>query len=335
MYFESSLEDLGFPNYSVTSMGDIYNIKSGYKLKGTKLRSGYYRVYLTNKDVKSEGKLIHVLVASAFLGVKEGMTVDHINRDRSDNRLENLRWATRPEQNSNKTKNPTHKGIKIDQYDLNGNLIKTWDKIIDASRTLNIPKTGLCKYLDTNILYHNYIWKRNNNEFEKEEWKLVPYENIEPIYASNYGRIKKGNGRITEGLLHNGYYVTSVYDKNTKDKFLRRIHRLVASAFFGLNEGLQVNHKDGDRSNNKIENLEFVTARENSIHAVQNKLRDYSSGHKGRICKVAQYDIDGNLIEIHESIKLANKKTGISNGNISEVCKGRRNKAGGYIWRYI
>jgi hypothetical protein len=103
-------------------------------------------------------------------------------------------------------------------------------------------------------------------DLDGEEWRVSPLLG-EPIYVSNKGRIKtKDYDRMGfESLYklakawHNRYYRVSIGQK------IYMVHRLVADAFIGQSE-LEVNHKDNDSFNNCVENLEYVTHRENISH---------------------------------------------------------------------
>lgn len=131
---------------------------------------------------------------------------------------------------------------------------------------------------------------------KNEEWKNIPgYEDL--YQASNLGRIRSVDGKITSSKLYkirvwkgrilknrtktpaqNGYRVSLWKDGKDKDWL---VHRLVAMAFLGIPKGIEitntgkrmtVNHKDGNRFNNKIENLEWVTLEDNIRHAFNNDL---------------------------------------------------------------
>lgn len=110
-----------------------------------------------------------------------------------------------------------------------------------------------------------------------------------------------------------------------------KIHRLVAKAFIPNNEDSNknvVNHMNGDRLNNNVSNLEWVTTAENTKHGY-----DVGKNHvtKRRIQKL---DDEGNVIEEFESFKEARERTGIDDGSIAKVCKGRQQTAGGFRWRF-
>lgn len=104
------------------------------------------------------------------------------------------------------------------------------------------------------------------------------------------------------------------------------VHRLLAEHYLPYRPGMQVNHIDGDRSNNNINNLEYVSLKENVLHGI------YVLG--SRYKKVKQLNRTGELIKVWDSIKMASENLGIVNSSISETCKKKRKTAGGFSWEY-
>lgn len=125
----------------------------------------------------------------------------------------------------------------------------------------------------------------------------------------------------------NGYESVNLFKNGRGKHFL--VHRLVAQAFIpNPNNYSFVNHIDGNKLNNDVNNLEWCTWSQNMIHA-------YSHGLvKPLTTKVIQYTLASEKVKEWDSIKEACDTLGISHGNISKVCCGKRKRAGGYIWRY-
>lgn len=114
------------------------------------------------------------------------------------------------------------------------------------------------------------------------------------------------------------------------------VHRLVAEAFIPNPNNLpQVNHKDEDKSNNQVNNIEWVSAFDN-VH--------YGTALQRRVCKqfnnkyrskaVIQYDKNFIMIKEYPSIMEAQRQTGYANTNISVACKHKHKTVGGFYWRY-
>ena len=177
---------------------------------------------------------------------------------------------------------------------------------------------------------------------------VLGYEGLYQV--SNYGRVKslerknifycglrkKHLERPTkEKILNynksNRGYLQVCLTKDGKSKTYT-VHRLVAKAFLpNLKNKKQVNHIDGNKENNNIDNLEWVTSSENNKHAF---ITGLNKPHNMR--KVNQYDLQGNFIKQWNSITdfLKENNLNLKNSNITTCCKGKRKNAYGFIWKY-
>jgi len=105
-----------------------------------------------------------------------------------------------------------------------------------------------------------------------EIWK--PIKDFDGYFISNFGRVKNSKGKILKYYVQNSGYQVIKLHKNKKGHH-KLIHRLVAETFIdNPNNKPEVNHKDGNKQNNKVENLEWVTPSENRKHAIELGLYD-------------------------------------------------------------
>lgn len=181
--------------------------------------------------------------------------------------------------------------------------------------------------------------------YKNEKWKNInEYEGIYEI--SNLGRVKSHYNKIHFlNLKPDKYgYISVSLTKNKKIKRMR-VHRLVAQAFIpNINNYEIINHIDGNKMNNNVNNLEWSTQKYNvnqswklglsKVSEKQRRIaRDYCK--KTKCKKVAQYDKKMELIKIWKSQAEASKKTGVSKTSINNNVCGLSKSSGGYIWEMI
>lgn len=136
----------------------------------------------------------------------------------------------------------------------------------------------------------------------EEIWK--PYPEDSRYLVSNTGFVKGPKGHILKGSINNGYYRIGIY--NGSNKKYEFIHRIVAKTFIPNPENKpNVNHKDGNRLNNCVDNLEWCTQQENVIHArdVLNITYQTDAAHEARKIKIKVTDIITKEEQFFDSLK--------------------------------
>ena len=201
----------------------------------------------------------------------------------------------------------------------------------------------------------------------KEIWKDIPsYEGKYQI--SNFGNVKSlhFSGTNTPHLLKlknhkDGYKLVGLSNGKSGDKSFFAVHRLVAQAFIPNPENKEtVNHIDGNKANNHVDNLEWATFQENMIHSFKTGLRKYKytgKSHKPNYGKryngiykspilglkgskhpkhkeVSQYDLDGNFIKKFNSVADACRMYNYFSSAICDCANNKRKSAYGFIWKY-
>jgi len=184
----------------------------------------------------------------------------------------------------------------------------------------------------------------------KEIWKKI--ENFEDYQISSLGRIKSlkwNKERILKyRKIRGNYYKVSLYNKNKCKEIL--VHVLVANAFLNKEDfkfmnyemknkidldHLEVNHIDGNKFNNNVNNLEWCTKSYNQKHSYDKGLKKIRRDYNNNLSKhIIQYDLEGNFIKEWANKRTIERELGYGNGNISACCKGKNKTSYGYVWKY-
>jgi len=170
----------------------------------------------------------------------------------------------------------------------------------------------------------------------KETWKDVP--NYEGLYqVSNLGRVKSFRKSTKFGcpseyilnpsIANHGYAEVTLYGNAGRHKIL--LHRLVATVFIPNPDNLpQINHKDENKLNNCVDNLEWCTPAYNNAYGTA-KLRAIDTVSK----PVEQLTYDGKVIAVYRSARIAGELLGIRKSTIT-LAINRHHQCQGYYWRY-
>ena len=291
--------------------------------------------------VRINGKLhyIHVLMAIAFgLEKRDDQdTVDHIDNNPSNNRLENLRWASRSEQikhsyatNENRGSSAPKRSKPVEGRVLGAEAWVPYASSMEAARELGLNQgaiSGCCRGVCKQTGGYEFRYGEANEVavLPGEEWK--PYESA---WVSSFGRFKSSRGVVsTPKPEKNGYVRVSCNGKH------HLIHVLMAIAF-GLekrDDQDTVDHIDNNPSNNRLENLRWASMSEQIKHSyATNKNRGSSAPRRSK-------PVEGRVLGAKAWVPYASsmeaaRSLGLKQGAISGCCRGVCKQTGGYEFRY-
>lgn len=286
---------------------------------------GYRRIVVDGKFVP-----VHKLVALAFLGDPKSPTntVDHIDGDKGNNAVSNLRWASKAEQRANQRPHAQFQDTLPIEMNMGDGV---WHRFVCMSECCRIHN------LDVSAVSKCMSGKRKSH-------KGSTFRRIEPVkidgelWATIYGIAVSSAGRIqnrksgtvwmpkpTDG--HGGYcYVADPQGK------MHSVHRLVAQAFLADSadpEKPEVDHIDGDRSNNCVSNLRWA----NRVEQVKNR-KKVAVNSKNTTKAIRSIDSKGHVAE-YPSAREATKATGVAFGLISRVALGNQRSSKGYKFEFV
>lgn len=256
--------------------------------------------------------------------------VNHIDGNRENNHVDNLEWVTQSmntqhSYDTNDKRVGNHRGI-CHYSDLERtNLITMFPTLLHASEQLNLETSVILKILnEPNKNSPPYLGYEKVYVHNFDETGFEPIKDHPKYMIHRDSRIySKKTKRFMKFQVVNGYY-TLILDKPRLS-----VHRLIAIQFLPNPENKNmVNHKDGNKLNNHVDNLEWATDSENQIHAALN--------NSSRVRCVNQYSLTGEFIMQHRAIKSAYDLLGIvdKGNNIIKCCNHTFKSMYGWIWRY-
>lgn len=291
LYYNINGELEIFNDYEISYSGVVRRKSDKYKISVYLGSSCKYPTVSLSRRSKTNNSTahipLHILMASTFLGVREkGKLVDHINRNKLDYRISNLRYVTKSENGINKDKIINTDIFTQTLEDGSVNIYK--QDIIDKDKWRWCGVSAAHQRFGSWIKYQSdaYYWIIENNiDLLNLQWKYVTSSSQCEYFISDIGLMKiiKGSGSYNYytlgSLTPEGYRTFSIGRNNTTfpDKHIIQAHRLVAQMF--LNNGnsiesdLIIDHIDTNRQNNIVTNLRICTKSEN----LQNETTRYNN----------------------------------------------------------
>lgn len=311
----------GFTSYEISNLGNIRNIKTGRMITPGVSGGGYLRANLMSDNSKRIKVYAHrLLFFSFFPSTNPNFEIDHIDDNKTNNNINNLRALSKKEhaQKNNKQGNRWHnqRSRPVEQRNLHGVLLHTYRSLSEAALICGIDVWRICqccrkKEKDVSGFMFNYA---GNEDLAGEDWITIDFA---PGYrVSNFGRIRFPNGRMTYGSIHGGGY-RRVYIKGLS----HLVHRIVASAFLLQKDSNcnLIDHINGNKYDNKACNLQWVDA-------------------PGNAKEMAKKISATNLVSLEKkyfiSINDAARSLGILRSGIQVALRGKIKQSGGYSFSY-
>lgn len=268
----------GFPRYLIHPKLGIKNATTNKILKGYIPKGAYPTVKLI--DYKQESKLvkIHRLLAIHFIPNPENLPlVNHKDGNKSNYSLDNLEWVSHKDNSKHAHKTGLVKkekpGVSMDILDEHGNILKTFIRVKDTAAFLGVSDRTIHNHFekkmrsDGTIVIDGKIVRYSPPEKDLigEEWVLLFTDADVP--CSKYEISTKGRVRNALTKYHIVSHLTMGYPainlKTSKGSIVPYVHRLMAFSFMMVTEErFDVNHKDKNKENNVLENLEIMSRKE-------------------------------------------------------------------------
>lgn len=215
----------------------------------------------------------------------------------------------------------------VEQYDLENNLIKTWESINHASRELNYNKSGISQCCNNKSkTYKNFKWRFNDPDLPNETWVELS-DNLKGLFISNCGRFYSKQMNKSFGSKSDTNYMTTQYKNKNYS-----IARLVLIAFIEPlpSDKHFAHHIDGNTLNNNSNNLCWSTRTDNNFQYYSNNI----ISRKNNTNAIIQLNNDDIIINKFNSLKDAAKSLNIKPNAISMCINGKNKTCAGFQWKY-
>ena len=312
--------------YDISTIGEIYSYSKHKYLEISPKVNGYIPCALTDNNGKSLYKHMNTFQGIVFYGlpiVNDGITVDHIDGKRSNNRICcNLRLATKTDQNENQNRSKTIRGKTVLKISLkNEDIIKEYKSASEAANECDIDRLFMGRLCRLEREYKGYLWRyKKKEDFGNIKWisSAKEFPNMPLFYGSEEGHIASiKTGYISKGTKHSsGYMNVKIKDKNY------RVNILICTLFHGPKplDKLDASHLNLERDDNRESNLAWMTRSENMKTTVNSGLHNS--------CKPVRAFYEDGTHEDFISIIEACNNTNATNSSISEIFRGRRLTSG-------
>lgn len=317
-----------FNTYECNSNGDMRSVSNHNPILGTTSCSGYRIMKPFNM-----GKRAHMSWARFVYECHHGLVpddhqIDHINANKTDNRLANLQCLSKTE-HTKKTyaSNPDvgrKRGIKhqrtVSRKCTKSDEISLFQSVtLAADGTPNSIRSKISACLSNRRKSHaGYTWCYvDNGAMNGEVWCCLRDRNMKGIEVSNLGRVKNKRGRISFGHAKDSYMKVNINQKTVS------VHTLVCTAFSGLKPTptSSVDHINRIRTDNRSENLRWSSPIKQSANMSTNVMcMKYSK-------------TDGAVLGSYVSIAEAARDNKLHYGSVYAACIGKSKSSGGYHWK--
>lgn len=331
------LKDItGYPNYACTRDGRVFSKKSDIFLKQG-MSYGYKRINLSRSGNKRT-YYVHRIVAQTFIDNPnpDNCVVNHKDGNKINNHVDNLEWCTQKQniRHARDTGLIKTKTRAVYKCDLEGNILERFNSYTEAAKSINVARCNIqhvCtgRQKTSGGFTWKYVEKKEINKCDpliSENWK---------VFEKNYKISPKGvvisikTNKILKSIVNNQGYKTIGLRINGKPKKYF-VHRLVALTYIpnpNPETYIFVNHVDGNPLNNSIENLEWCSPSQNTVHA-------YEIGLIKTQKVVLQYDRNGKFIKKHKSSAKAANSVGMAHNSMSNACNSDTYACAGFYWWY-